>query len=100
MAKNLFTTIYGRNLVGELKNIVQRPYLVVTMEDLWDTFKDEFDDDCIVHFVKTLEYDEIMANVDSLPKFESVIGLGGGQMCIRDRMDIAWSLMNIWRNRS
>ena len=36
MAKKLFTTIYGRNLVGELKNIVQRPYLVVTMEDLWD----------------------------------------------------------------
>ena len=35
MAKKLFTTIYGRNLVGELKNIVQRPYLVVTMEDLW-----------------------------------------------------------------
>lgn len=34
MAKKLFTTIYGRNLVGELKNIVQRPYLVVTMEDL------------------------------------------------------------------
>ena len=79
MAKKLFTTIYGRNLVGELKNIVQRPYLVVTMEDLWDRFKDEFDDDCIVHFVKTLEYDEIMAEVERLPKFEAVIGLGGGQ---------------------
>ena len=79
MAKKLFTTIYGRNLVGELKNIVQRPYLVVTMEDLWDRFKGEFDDDCIVHFVKTLEYDEIMAEVERLPKFEAVIGLGGGQ---------------------
>ena len=55
MEKKLFTTIYGRNLVGELKNIVQRPYLVVTMEDLWEKFKDEFDEDCIVHFVKTLE---------------------------------------------
>ncbi|MFR3392637.1 MAG: hypothetical protein ACLTT1_20275 [[Clostridium] scindens] len=75
MAKKLFTTIYGRNLVGELKNIVQRPYLVVTMEDLWDRFKGEFDDDCIVHFVKTLEYDEIMAEVERLPKFEAVIGL-------------------------
>ncbi len=64
MAKKLFTTIYGRNLVGELKNIVQRPYLVVTMEDLWDRFKDEFDDDCIVHFVKTLEH-EIMAEVEA-----------------------------------
>ena len=24
MAKKMFTTIYGRNLIGELKNIVQR----------------------------------------------------------------------------
>ncbi len=39
MAKKMFTTIYGRNLVGELKNIVQRPYLVVTMEDLWRNSK-------------------------------------------------------------
>ena len=67
MAKKLFNTIYGRNLVGELKNIVQRPYLVVTMEDLWETFIEEFDEDCIVHFVKTLEYDEIMAEVEKLP---------------------------------
>lgn len=79
MGKEMFRTIFGRNLVGELKNIVQRPYVVVTMEDLWEIFKDEFDEDCIVHFVKTLEYDEIIENVESLPNFESVIGLGGGQ---------------------
>lgn len=79
MLDKLFHTIYGRGLVGELKNIVQRPYLVVTMEDLWEKFKDEFDEDAIVHFVKTLEYKEIMAEVDALPEFESVIGLGGGQ---------------------
>ena len=71
MAKKLFNTIYGRNLVGELKNIVQRPYLVVTMEDLWETFKEEFDEDCIVHFVKTLEYDEIMAEVEKHGSFTS-----------------------------
>lgn len=79
MLDKLFHTIYGRGLVGELKNIVQRPYLVVTMEDLWEIFKAEFDEDAIVHFVKTLEYKEIMAEVEALPKFESVIGLGGGQ---------------------
>ena len=39
MEERLFNTIYGRNLIGELKNIIQRPYLVVTMEDLWDKFK-------------------------------------------------------------
>ena len=79
MAKKMFQTIYGRNLVGELKNIVQRPYLVVTMEDLWDKFKGEFDEDCVVHFVKTLEYEEILKEIETLPAFESVIGMGGGQ---------------------
>lgn len=79
MAEELFRTIYGRNLVGELKNIVQRPYLVVTMEDIWDTFKAEFDEDAIVHFVKTLEYQEMRKEIEQLGKFESVIGLGGGQ---------------------
>lgn len=79
VAKKMFQTIYGRNLVGELKNIVQRPYLVVTMEDLWEKFKDEFDEDCVVHFVKTLEYDEILKEIETLPAFESVIGMGGGQ---------------------
>lgn len=84
MAKDAFRTIYGRNLIGELKNIVQKPCLLVTMEDMWDLFKDKFDDEnfeqnFIVHFVKTLEYDEIMENLKKLPKFESVVGLGGGQ---------------------
>ena len=63
MADLRFNTIYGRNLVAELKNIVQRPYVVVTMEDLWDKFKDNFDEDAIVYIVKTLEYDEIMKNI-------------------------------------
>ena len=64
MEERLFNTIYGRNLVGELKNIVQRPYLVVTMEDLWEKFRGEFDEDAHVHFVKTLEYDEIMRELE------------------------------------
>ena len=34
-----FNTIFGRNLIGELKNIAHQPYLVVTMDDLWDMFK-------------------------------------------------------------
>ncbi len=79
MSGKLFNTIYGRNLVAELKNIVQKPYLVVTMEDLWERFKDEFDEDAIVKFVDTLEYEEMIKQVDEMPKFESVIGLGGGQ---------------------
>ena len=34
-----FTTVFGRELVGELPNFVHRPYLVVTMADLWPRFE-------------------------------------------------------------
>lgn len=89
MSDQLFNTIYGRNLLGELKNIVQRPYLVVTMEDLWEQFQEEFDTDAVVHFVKTLEYDEIMSEIETLPNFSSVIGLGGGQAVDYAKL-VAW----------
>lgn len=80
MSSKYFNTIYGHNLIAELKNIVQKPYLVVTMEDLWEIFKDKFDDQATVYFVDTLEYDEIVdICTNKLPAFRSVVGLGGGQ---------------------
>lgn len=89
MSSQYFNTIFGRGLVAELKNIVQRPYLVVTMEDLWDKFKGDFDEDAIVHFVKTLEYDEILQNIETLGNFRSVVGLGGGQAVDYAKL-VAW----------
>lgn len=74
-----FKTIYGRNLVDELKNIVQRPYLVVTMADIWPLFKGSFDEDCIPYFVETLEYQPLLEKLEALPAYECVVGLGGGQ---------------------
>ena len=75
----LYNTIYGRNLVGELRNIVQKPYLVVTMKDIWPLFEKNFDEDCVVHFVTSVDYDKVLGEISALPRFESVIGLGGGQ---------------------
>jgi hypothetical protein len=86
-----FTTIYGRNLVGELANFVHWPYLVVTMEDLWPTFEPYFDGHMAgVHFVKTLELEKLGNVVEALPHCHSVIGLGGGQ-AIDIAKFIAWS---------
>jgi len=77
---HMFTTIFGRNLVGELPNFVHRPYLVVTMEDLWDKFAGYFDKNLAgVYFVRTLEYDQLVQELDRLPRAGCVIGLGGGQ---------------------
>ena len=90
-----FTTVYGRNLVGELRNFVHRPYLVVTMDDLWPTFEPQLEGPNLaaVHLVRTLEMDELEAALDELPATTaSVIGLGGGQA-----VDVAKFIA--WRKR-
>lgn len=76
----LFQTIYGRGLVPEFKLFVHRPYLVVTMEDLWARFADDFDDGLVGPMLVTdLEQSELDSQIEALPECASVIGLGGGQ---------------------
>ncbi len=75
----LFNTVYGRNLLAELPMILARPYLVVTMRDLWPKFEGSFGEGCHVHFVETLEESELETVLRDLPPVEAVVGLGGGQ---------------------
>lgn len=75
-----FTTVFGRGLVGELPNILPRPYLVVTMADLWPRFEGAFHEGLAgVHLVETLDVEELRRLADELPPCRSVVGLGGGQ---------------------
>jgi len=75
-----FPTVFGRELLGELPNFVHRPYLVVTMADLWPRFEHLFDSHLAgVHFVETLDTAALESAAAALPEFGSVIGLGGGQ---------------------
>jgi glycerol dehydrogenase-like iron-containing ADH family enzyme len=89
-----FTTVFGRNLVAELPVFVHRPYLVVTMDDLWPLFSSLLDgpDLAGVHLVRTLELADLEAALDALPTSASVIGLGGGQA-----VDVAKFIA--WRRR-
>jgi glycerol dehydrogenase-like iron-containing ADH family enzyme len=76
----LFPIIYGRNLVNELPYFVHRPYLVVTMQDLWPKFSASFDGNMAsVYFVQSLEQRRLEADIARLPACGSVVGLGGGQ---------------------
>ena len=75
-----FTTIFGRNLIGELPNIAHQPYLVVTMRDLWELFKHHFDENLAgPYIVSTVDGDELADELSKLPECRSIIGLGGGQ---------------------
>jgi glycerol dehydrogenase-like iron-containing ADH family enzyme len=86
-----FTTVYGRNLLPELPNFVHRPYLIVTMEDLWPLFEEALTGPGLggVELVSTLEVDELETMLERLPLSASVIGLGGGQ-AIDVAKFIAW----------
>jgi glycerol dehydrogenase-like iron-containing ADH family enzyme len=87
----LFTTIYGRNLIAELPAIAHRPYLVVTMADLWERFGQHFDQHLAgPYLVQTIDGDELQQELETLPNVNSVIGLGGGQ-AVDVAKFIAWS---------
>jgi glycerol dehydrogenase-like iron-containing ADH family enzyme len=75
-----FATVFGRGLVGELPNFVHRPYVVVTMEDLWPRFEGDLGDGlAAVHLVRTLDLGELIRLAAELPACNAVIGVGGGQ---------------------
>jgi glycerol-1-phosphate dehydrogenase [NAD(P)+] len=81
LAAQGFRTVFGHELVAELPLFVHRPYLVVTMADLWPRFEDQLAGPFLagVHFVDTLELSELVAQEAELPRAASVVGLGGGQ---------------------
>lgn len=87
-----FTTIFGRNLLGELPNFAHQPYLVVTMPDLWELFAHHFDDNLAgPYLVSTIDGDELKEEVGKLPPCNCIIGLGGGQ-ALDVAKYFAWSL--------
>jgi len=88
-----FTTIYGRNLLGEFQNFVHQPALVVTMEDLWPKIRHHFSAGFFKpHFVTTLEHEALQQELKRIPEVECVVGVGGGQA-----LDVAKFVA--WRRR-
>jgi glycerol dehydrogenase-like iron-containing ADH family enzyme len=85
-----FNAVLGRGLLGELRHFVHRPFLVVTMEDLWPRFAEAFAGaECHVHFVASMDQAALETMLATLPAVEAVVGLGGG-MAIDTAKYIAW----------
>jgi hypothetical protein len=67
-----FQTVLGRNLVGELKNLVHRPFLVVTMENMWPKFQRDFEGaQYFPYFVKSVDEKVLQADLTKLPTIEA-----------------------------
>src|SRR4029450_3965203 len=82
LARQGFRTVFGHELVGELPAFVHRPYLVVTMADLWPRFEQRLAGPSLVgvHEVEKLELSTLVGpRAAPLPMAAAIIGLGGGQ---------------------
>jgi glycerol-1-phosphate dehydrogenase [NAD(P)+] len=75
-----FPLFFGRQLAGELQAICPRPYLVVTMADLWPQFEQHFGAGLgAVHFVASLERRDLDEAAARYGGMRAIIGIGGGQ---------------------
>jgi glycerol-1-phosphate dehydrogenase [NAD(P)+] len=75
-----FPTVMGRGLFGEFKNFVNPPFLIVTMPDLWNMFKPEFEGaDYQVYLADSIEQIDLDRDAAGLKDIRAIIGLGGGQ---------------------
>ena len=78
--KDQFQTIYGRNLLAEISNIIPKKSLIVTMEDLWDKWKGHFNHlDAQIHFANSMEVANLDEAINNFEPFHFVVGIGGGR---------------------
>lgn len=75
-----FRRIFGRGLLAELDAVTRRPYVVVTMANLWTGFQNYFGEGLGgVHFVHSLDITKLELALQRYSAMAAVIGLGGGQ---------------------
>jgi glycerol dehydrogenase-like iron-containing ADH family enzyme len=75
-----FPTVFGRGLAAEFGNFVNPPFLVVTMDDLWPLFADDFAGaDCRPYFTDSIERSDLERDAAALGDIRAIVGLGGGQ---------------------
>jgi glycerol dehydrogenase-like iron-containing ADH family enzyme len=76
---NRFPTVFGHGLVAELPKIVNAPFAVVTMNDLWPRFAAQFADSDQRMLTAGLDEEHLDDLVRASKDMRAVVGLGGGQ---------------------
>ena len=75
-----FPTVMGRGLFGEFRHFVNPPFLIVTMADLWERFRHEFEGaQYRLYLTRSIEQSDLDRDAAALGDVRAIIGLGGGQ---------------------
>ena len=65
-----FQTVFGYNLLSEIEFFVAEPFLLVTMEDLWQKYESKFNINSeYLYFVNSLEIKDLDKDAK---KFENI----------------------------
>ena len=65
-----FQTVFGYNLLSEIEFFVAEPFLLVTMEDLWQKYESKFNiNNEYLYFVNSLEIKDLD---EDAKKFENI----------------------------
>tara|TARA_B100001287_G_scaffold152637_1_gene128471 strand:+ start:1669 stop:2706 length:1038 start_codon:yes stop_codon:yes gene_type:complete len=76
---NPFQTVSGFNQIDELVNFISDKTCVITMEDIWELYKDRFPKHIDVYFVNSLEEVNLDKEINKFKNYTMLIGFGGGQ---------------------
>ena len=75
-----FPTVFGRGLLGEFRDFVNPPFLLVTMNDLWPVFRHHFEGaSCRPYFCGSIKRADLERDAAGLKGMRAIVGLGGGQ---------------------
>ena len=89
-----FQTVFGYNLLSEIEFFIAEPFLLITMEDLWQKYESKFNINSeYLYFVNSLEIKDLDEDAKKFENIKSIIGFGGGQA-----MDVA-KFLN-WKTNS
>ncbi len=86
-----FPIVFGRDLLAEVAGFVLPEILIVTMEDLWPTFRRQLPEDVLPYRVRSMERTVLESDLADIGKARSIVGLGGGQ-AIDAAKYFAWRL--------
>ena len=69
-----FQTVFGYNLLSEIEFFVAEPFLLVTMEDLWQKYESKFNINSeYLYFVNSLEIKDLDEDAKKFENIKSII---------------------------
>jgi glycerol-1-phosphate dehydrogenase [NAD(P)+] len=76
---DLFKVEYGTELIKKVNALTEtNKVLLVTQENLWELYKNDFSSNIDLFFIQTMEESDLIEKMNGLDDFDIAVGFGGG----------------------